>query len=36
MAVAEGALRVAPLPVSGAFHTPLMQSAQDQLMQASP
>ena len=35
MAVAEGALKVAPLAVSGAFHTPLMQTAQDNLKQAS-
>ena len=34
MAVAEGALKVAPLAVSGAFHTPLMQTAQDNLKQA--
>ena len=36
MAVAEGALKVAPLAVSGAFHTPLMQTAQDNLKQACP
>ena len=35
MAVAEGALKVAALAVSGAFHTPLTQTAQDNLKQAS-
>ena len=32
-AIAQGALKVAPLSVSGAFHTPLMQPAQDKLKQ---
>lgn len=34
MAVAEGAMKVAPLAVSGAFHTSLMKTAQDNLKQA--
>ena len=35
MAGAEGALRVALPAVSGAFYTPLMQTVQDNLKQAS-
>ncbi|DBA92937.1 hypothetical protein WJX79_007987 [Trebouxia sp. C0005] len=31
LATAKGAMKVAPLSVSGAFHTPLMQPAQDKL-----
>ena len=35
LATAKGALKVAPLSVSGAFHTPLMQPAQDKLKKVS-
>lgn len=35
LATANGALKVAPLSVSGAFHTPLMQPAQDKLKKVS-
>ena len=35
LATAKGALKVAPLSVSGAFHTPLMQPAQDKLKEVS-
>ena len=35
LATAKGALKVAPLPVSGAFHTPLMQPAQDKLKEVT-
>ena len=31
LAIAKGAMKVTPLAVSGAFHTPLMQPAQDKL-----
>ena len=34
-AVAKGALKVTPLAVSGAFHTPLMKPAQDSLIKVS-
>lgn len=30
-AIGQGAMKVTPLAVSGAFHTPLMQPAQDSL-----
>lgn len=30
-AIGQGAMKVTPLAVSGAFHTPLMQPAQDNL-----
>ena len=30
-AIGKGAMKVTPLAVSGAFHTPLMQPAQDSL-----
>ncbi len=36
LATAKGAMKVAPLSVSGAFHTPLMQPAQDKLKQVTP
>ncbi len=35
LATAKGAMKVAPLSVSGAFHTPLMQPAQDKLKQVT-
>lgn len=34
-AIGRGAMKVAPLSVSGAFHTPLMQPAQDKLKQVT-
>ena len=34
LAIAQGAMKVTPLAVSGAFHTPLMQPAQDKLKEA--
>ncbi len=33
-AATKGALKVVPLPVSGAFHTSLMKPAQDALVKA--
>lgn len=36
LATAKGAMKVTPLSVSGAFHTPLMQPAQDKLKQVIP
>ncbi len=35
LATAKGAMKVAPLSVSGAFHTPLMQPAQDKLKEVT-
>ena len=35
-ATAKGALKVLPLAVSGAFHTPLMKPAQDALVKVRP
>ena len=35
LAIANGAMKVTPLAVSGAFHTPLMQPAQDKLKEVT-